>query len=117
MLLYFIILKIFLAVKNLQLLSYLGMSSAAGSYPLAQLPRILARTYKGFAEYFFLGTSTKYTTLASAILHTLLALFVIWLFFRLIRRNKVSRGNSVIAVCMQMPKTTINTRKPLPSVM
>jgi len=100
MLLYFIILKIFLAVKNLQLLSYLGMSSAAGSYPLAQLPRILARTYKGFAEYFFLGTSTKYTTLASAILHTLLALFVIWLFFRLIRRNRVSRGNSVIAVCM-----------------
>lgn len=100
MVLYFIILKVFLAVKGLHLLSYLGMSSAAGSYPIGTLPKIILRTYKGFIEYFFIGTSTKYTTLASAMLHTLLALLVIWLFFRLIFRNRVSRGNIIIAVCM-----------------
>lgn len=100
MALYLVILKIFLAVKQLHLLSYLGMSSTAGSYPLAKLPHTIARAYKGFIEYFFIGSVTKYTTLVSSLVHLLLALLLVWLFIRMARRNKLSAQSAAIAVCM-----------------
>ena len=36
--LYYGLLQLFLSVKGLELLSYLGMSQAGGGYPVAQLP-------------------------------------------------------------------------------
>jgi hypothetical protein len=98
--LYLVILKIFLSVKDLELLSYQGISSTAGGYPAAQLPSIILKAYKGFAEYFFIGSVTSYTTAAVAGLHLLLALLSVFLFFRIARRGRAGAWNIVIALCM-----------------
>lgn len=52
-LLYYAVLQIFLQVKGLSLLSYLGMDAASSGYPLAQLPRLLFQTYKEAVAFFF----------------------------------------------------------------
>ena len=56
-LLYCIILFIFLQVKDLELLSYLGMDAASSGYPFAQLPGLLLQTYKKVVAFFFLPGS------------------------------------------------------------
>ena len=51
--LYYVILLVFLKVKDLELLSYLGMDAASSGYPIGQLPRLLFDTYKQVAAFFF----------------------------------------------------------------
>ena len=51
--LYYCTLLIVLNVKNLELLSYLGMDAASSGYPFIQLPRIIFTTYKQFIAFFF----------------------------------------------------------------
>lgn len=51
--LYYGILLIFLRVKNLELLSYLGMDAASSGYPFAQLPRLILDAYLQVASFFF----------------------------------------------------------------
>lgn len=102
MLLYLGILKIFLSVKGLELLSYQGMSSTAGGYPISQLPSIIKKAYLVFGEYFFIGSATAYTTRAVAALHVILALLTAALLIVLARRSKTSPGNVIIAVCMAL---------------
>lgn len=77
--LYYGILQIFLKIKGLALLDYLGMSEAGSGYPIAQLPRLVLSVYKQVAVFFFLpGSSNPFTTtlmvgldLASALLAAL----------------------------------------------
>jgi len=55
--LYYVILLAFLKVKNLELLSYLGMDAAGAGYPLRELPRLIFSTYKQAIAFFFLPSS------------------------------------------------------------
>lgn len=55
--LYYAILLIALHVKNLELLSYLGMDAASSGYPFGQLPRLLLNTYKQVIAFFFVPGS------------------------------------------------------------
>lgn len=79
--LYYVILLVFLNVKNLELLSYLGMDAASSGYPFGQLPRLLLDTYKQVVAFFFLpGSANGFTTLWMAVLD-LIALALGGLFF------------------------------------
>lgn len=61
--LYYIILQIFLKIKGLELLSYLGMDAASAGYPVGQLPRLIVDTYKQVIAFFFLpGAANAFTT-------------------------------------------------------
>lgn len=51
--LYYAVLLVFLKVKDLELLSYLGMDEASGGYPLAQLPQLLCAAYAQVFRFFF----------------------------------------------------------------
>ena len=53
-LLYYLILKIFLYVKQLKLLSYLGMDAVESGYPIRLIGSILKRTYNQVIDFFFL---------------------------------------------------------------
>ena len=56
---YYVILQVFLKVKGLELLEYLGMSQAGSGYPIAQLPSLLLSAYKQVVVFFFVpGSST-----------------------------------------------------------
>ena len=61
--LYYLILQIFLKVKGLELLSYLGMDAASAGYPIGQLPRLVLDAYKQVIAFFFLpGAVNAFTT-------------------------------------------------------
>ena len=53
--LYYAVLMVFLKVKNLELLSYLGMDAANSGYPFAQLPHLIATAYKQVFAFFFMS--------------------------------------------------------------
>ncbi len=73
--LYMVILKIFLAVKDLELISYLGMDSTMDSYPVAELPKILWTAWKEFLQYLFSPrTVCTYTTRTTVALNVVLSL-------------------------------------------
>ena len=60
---YYVILQIFLKVKGLELLSYLGMDAASAGYPIGQLPRLILDAYKQVIAFFFLpGRANAFTT-------------------------------------------------------
>ena len=56
---YYVVLMIFLKVKNLELLSYLGMDAASSGYPIGQLPRLVVDTYKQVIAFFFIPGSAN----------------------------------------------------------
>lgn len=87
--LYYGLLQLFLSVKGLELLSYLGMSQAGGGYPIAQLPRLILSAYKQVLVFFFLpGSSSPFTTPVLVLLDLLaLALGALFCFTALTRRS------------------------------
>ena len=87
--LYYGLLQLFLSVKGLELLSYLGMSQAGGGYPVAQLPRLILSAYKQVLVFFFLpGSSSPFTTPVLVLLDLLaLALGALFCFTALTRRS------------------------------
>ena len=61
--LYGVILLIFLKVKDLELLSYLGMDAVRSGYPLARLPGLIVQSYKQVIAFFFLpGSANGFAT-------------------------------------------------------
>ena len=83
--LYYIILRVFLAVKGLELLSYLGMDAASSGYPFSQLPGLLIDTYKQVIAFFFLpGSANGFATLPFVLLNLLalgMGLGAVWAVF------------------------------------
>ncbi len=55
--LYYVILLVFLRVKDLELLSYLGMDEAGSGYPVRELPRLIFSAYKQAVAFFFVPSS------------------------------------------------------------
>ena len=83
--LYYVILRIFLAVKGLELLSYLGMDAASAGYPFSRLPGLILDTYKQAIAFFFLpGSANGFASLPFAILNLLalgMGLGAVWAAF------------------------------------
>ncbi len=83
--LYYVILLVFLKVKNLELLSYLGMDAAAEGYPFAQLPSLILECYKQAIAFFFLpGSANGFANLFLVLLDLLalvLGLAALWAVF------------------------------------
>jgi len=74
--LYYVILQLALRIKNLELLSYLGMDAASSGYPIGELPRLVFQTYKQVVAFFFVpGSADGFCTKSFAVLN-LLALFL-----------------------------------------
>jgi hypothetical protein len=55
--LYYGTLMVFLKVKDLELLSYLGIDAVSAGYPFAQLPALLFSTYRQVVAFFFVPGS------------------------------------------------------------
>ena len=67
--LYYAILLVFLRVKDLELLSYLGMDAANAGYPFGELPRLIFQTYKQVVAFFFVpGAADSFCSPAMALL-------------------------------------------------
>lgn len=67
---YYGILLLVLRVKNLELLSYLGMDEASSGYPFAELPRLLFDTYKQVVAFFFVpGSADGFANLTYVLLN------------------------------------------------
>lgn len=89
---YYVILQVFLKVKGLELLEYLGMSQAGSGYPIAQLPSLLLSAYKQVVVFFFVpGSSNAFTTPLMAGLDVLAALLAAVCFFAILVRRSLWR--------------------------
>lgn len=79
--LYYGILLVFLRVKDLELLSYLGMNAAGAGYPFASLPGLVLTAYKQVVAFFFVaGSANAFTSLWMVVLD-LIALALGLVFF------------------------------------
>lgn len=68
--LYYVVLQVFLKVKHLELLDYLGMSDAGSGYPIGKLPSLIVTVYKQIISFFLLpGGSNSFTTLFMVLLN------------------------------------------------
>lgn len=102
LLLYFGILKLFLAVKKLELLDYKGINAMGSGFSLRGILSLLRLTYLRFFQYFFTNAFAKYTTPVAVVGNALLALTGIWAFVRLIRKNGCYQkpGAFVLTLCL-----------------
>lgn len=70
--LYYAILTAVLKIKNLDLLSYLGMDAASSGYPIAQLPRLVFDAYKQVVAFFFVpGSADGFANVPFGVLNLL----------------------------------------------
>ena len=87
--LYFLILKLFLWIKDLKLLSYKGIGSFGESLTLGTLLTNIGSAYEKCIQYFFIPRSfSTYTTPAAVVCNAALALAGLWAFVLVIRRNR-----------------------------
>jgi len=71
--LYYIILNIFLGLKNVELLSYREMDKVASDYPLYKLPGLIKAIYSQYFSFFFrVGTDASFSTKLTVVLHFML---------------------------------------------
>ena len=90
--LYYGVLQIFLAVKDLELLDYLGMNQAGGGYPVAQLPGLILSVYKQvFVFFFWPNGRNPFTTPVLAVLDLLLLLLAASCLLAAVLRRKLWR--------------------------
>lgn len=81
--LYYCVLLVALNVKNLELLSYLGMDAASSGYPITQLPRLIFSAYKQFfAFFFFPGSPDAFVTPMLVLLDLIAVALAVLLFIR-----------------------------------
>ena len=86
--LYWLILQLFLKVKDLTLLDYKGIGSLGERFSLKTLPGLIASAYADFFRYFFVPRSvSNYTTPVAVASNVLLVLTGLWAFVRLLRRG------------------------------
>lgn len=104
--LYYVVLLVFLRVKGLELLSYLGMDAASSGYPIGQLPRLVLTAYKQVAAFFFWpGSSNGFTTAGMAALDLLLLLLGAFCLWQRLRGTgkELWRGLGALAMLLLLP--------------
>lgn len=57
--LYYVVLLAFLKIKDLELISYLGMDIVGSGFPVGELPRLILTAYKQAVTFFFLPSSAS----------------------------------------------------------
>lgn len=96
---YYLILKIFLKIKDTELLSYLGMDQVLSAYPLYKLPELIKSVYSQYISFFFLvGTEASFSTKYTAILHLLLIIAVLMLIAYCIKKVLAGENWRVIGL-------------------
>lgn len=101
--LYYLILQVFLAVKDLELLSYLGMSETGPLALLLEMPRLILTTYKQVIVFFLLpGGSNSFTTPVFALLTVLLALCAGAGLLAVLRQKQLRQGWRMISAAVMI---------------
>lgn len=105
---YWVVLRIFLRVKDLTLLDYKGIGGFGAELSLKSLLSQTASAYLCFIKYFFVPRSfANYTTPVAVLANTVLALTALWSFVRLLRRGACLRKPGAFALtlvfCLLLP--------------
>lgn len=101
--LYYAILMIFLKVKDLELLSYLGMDAASSGYPFGQLPRLLVSTYAQVFKFFFCAGADNTFANGFLVAVDILALLAgVYFLVRYVADRKLHRDGWRIAIAIAM---------------
>ncbi len=108
LLVYFGVLKLFLAVKELELLDYKGISSFGSGLTLRSIAGRVLSAYKRFVSYFFLTNGfASYTTVFAIVIHVLFVIAGIWAFVKLTVRNKCVKKPAAfvltVVLCCLLP--------------
>ena len=106
--LYYIILKIFLKIKDLQLLSYLGMNAVEEGYPLDMLGSTILTTYKQVKDFFLVpGAENAFVNGWLVFLHVCILLTAAVFLLQWLHRNKlwkeVLRLAGVVVLLLLLP--------------
>lgn len=96
MLLYYIILQIFLKIKDLTLLNYLNMNDTFANYPLLRLPSILKSTYMQVFRQFFVPHG--FVNVAIIVSNVLLFVFAAFCIIRSIMRERTKKALSIVVI-------------------
>jgi len=88
--LYYVILQVFLKVKDVELLSYLGMDAASSGYPFRELPMLIVTAYKQVVKFFFVpGATNGFATRWFAVLNLAAAVLGAGLTFLYLTKEKL----------------------------
>ena len=99
--LYYGILRVFLAVKELELLSYKGIAGMGEKLSPGALLAQAGTAYAEFFRYFFVPHSfASYTTPPAAVCGGLLALAGLWALARLLRRGRWGKRPGALALTL-----------------
>ncbi len=99
--LYFLVLKIFLAIKDLTLLSYKGINALGEGLSFGGLLSMVGLAYRQFFQYFFVHRAfAAYTTPFAAICNGVLALAGLWAFLRIVRKNRCLKRPGVFVLTL-----------------
>ena len=108
-LLYFGMLKLYLAAKELTLLNYKGIGTLGEGLTLRGIAVLVYKTYKRFVSYFFLPRGfSSYTTVFSAVVNAGFAAVGLWAFVKLTVKNKRPKSNPgafalTLVLCALLP--------------
>ncbi len=102
LLLYFGILKLFLAAKKLELLDYKGISALGTNITVKGILSLILLTYKNFVKYFFTRSFAKYTTVIAVIANSIFLVLGACAFLLLVRRNRCHKkpGAFILTLCL-----------------
>ena len=99
--LYFLMLKIFLAVKELSLLSYKGINALGEGLSLKGLLSMIGLAYRQFLQYFFVPRAfATYTGPAAVFGNAVLLLAGLWAFVELVRRKRCMKRPGAFALTL-----------------
>lgn len=105
---YYAVLRIFLAVKDLELLSYKGIASFGNGFSIKALLSAVVGTYKDFVSYFFLPErASTYTTVGGVVFNALAFALGIAAFVKICVKKRLTKriGAFVITLilCVLIP--------------
>ena len=107
LILYFVILKIFLAVKQLELLDYKGISTLGTNLSVGGILSLILLTYKNFVKYFFTNSFAHYTTPITIAANALLVIAALVAFVAVIRKNqclkRIPSFMLTLCLCLLLP--------------
>ncbi len=102
--LYYGILMIFLKVKDLQLLSYLGIDAVVSGYPIGQLPALILNAYRQFfASLFLAGSADSFCTIGLALLSSAALAMLLISLIAALWKKEISRALASGAMLLLLP--------------
>lgn len=85
---YYIVLKLFLYLKDLKLISYLGLDNLESGYPYDEIGNVLIKTYTYVGNFFF-GKEHGLNNPIFIMCNSILAICTLILFVKIIKANKL----------------------------